>query len=158
MIERIISGGQTGADQGGLQAALDLEIKTGGTAPKGWRTETGSNRKFLQVECGLMESISSNYWLRTEDNVKNSDGTLLVGKLHEPGTALTLRLCMEHRKPQLFIAFPDDRQRICSLLRLFIRNYNIKTLNVAGNRESKNPGIFKFTREFLVEALRSTSD
>ena len=40
-IFKIISGGQTGADKGGLIAAKKANIKTGGIAPKGFMTEAG---------------------------------------------------------------------------------------------------------------------
>jgi hypothetical protein len=36
---KIISGGQTGADQGGLEGARLLGIQTGGTAPYNWMTD-----------------------------------------------------------------------------------------------------------------------
>ena len=41
MIERVISGGQTGSDQGRLRAARACSIATGGGAPRGWLTEAG---------------------------------------------------------------------------------------------------------------------
>ena len=36
--------------------------------------------------------------------------------------------------------------------RYWLQGQGIKTLNVAGNRESEMPGITEFTREFLVSA------
>ena len=41
MVERIISGGRTGADQAGLAVAKRLNIAIGGCMPKGWLTEAG---------------------------------------------------------------------------------------------------------------------
>ena len=38
---KVISGGQAGADQGGLAAAYDLQIETGGTAPYKYNTKWG---------------------------------------------------------------------------------------------------------------------
>jgi hypothetical protein len=38
MIERVISGGQTGADQAGWRAARAAGIPTGGFMPKGFLT------------------------------------------------------------------------------------------------------------------------
>ncbi len=39
---KIVSGGQTGVDQGALEAALDLGLVWGGWVPKGWRAENGT--------------------------------------------------------------------------------------------------------------------
>ena len=39
--KKIISGGQTGADLGALVGARRVGIETGGTAPKGFRTDRG---------------------------------------------------------------------------------------------------------------------
>jgi len=79
---RIISGGQTGADQGGLIAARELGIPSGGTAPKDWLTESGSNEQLLR-SFGLVECAEPGYDARTRKNVVDSDGTLL-GKVLVP--------------------------------------------------------------------------
>lgn len=147
MIDTIISGGQTGADQGGLFAAKELGITTGGMAPKGWRTEAGS-APWLE-EYGLVEHSSDNYRLRTEANVKAADGTVIFGK-RSIGGNLTEEFCRLHDKPWIWISDVTVR----AMLPLWIRRYSIKILNVAGNRESKNPGIGQFTKDFLIKALR----
>ena len=146
MIEKIISGGQTGADQGGLEAAMELGIQTGGTAPMNWMTEKGSMKKSL-VSFGLVECELPGYPSRTEMNVLNSDGTVVFGNVGEPGSALTCNLCRRPGKP--WVVNPNT----ADLLEL-IEWHNIKVLNVAGNRESKNPGIQKHVRESLINALK----
>ena len=42
MIEKIISGGQTGADRAALDVAIKLGIPHGGWIPKGRKTEDGT--------------------------------------------------------------------------------------------------------------------
>ncbi len=42
MIKKIISGGQTGADQAGLDVAIELGIPHAGWIPKGRKTEKGT--------------------------------------------------------------------------------------------------------------------
>lgn len=141
---KIISGGQTGADMGGLLAARDLGIPTGGVAPKGYRTERGPQP--LLKDLGLTESPYASYQGRTADNVEAADGTVLFGNLRSPGSALTAKLCKQAGKP--WIENPTVQE-----LRTFIINEQVQVLNVAGNRESKNPGIQAGVREILVEAF-----
>jgi hypothetical protein len=146
MITKIISGGQTGADQGGLAAAQALGLATGGLAPKGFRTERGA-RPELGTLYHLTESTSSSYLARTQENVAQSDGTVIFGNVSSPGSFQTKMACLRLKKP--FIANPSVNG-----LREWIATHNIKVLNVAGNRESKNPGIESRVREFLVRALK----
>src|SRR4030095_556414 len=104
---RIISGGQSGADQGGLRAARDLGIPTGGTAPRGWHTETGSQESLLK-SFGLVESREPGYPARTRQNVQDADGTLLVGQCRSGGSALTANVAREAGKPLFHLALPLD--------------------------------------------------
>ena len=101
-LEKIISGGQTGGDEGGLKAGKALGLQTGGFAPKGWRVDGGTNPWL--AEYGLVETTSSNYTLRTEENVKASDATVIFGDAHSPGCGLTQRLCKRHGKPVFLVA------------------------------------------------------
>ena len=74
MIERIVSGGQTGADQAALDVAMELALPHGGWVPKGRKTERGPlPRKYL-----LQEMPTDSYPKRTEQNVMDSDGTLII--------------------------------------------------------------------------------
>ncbi|MCD6446738.1 MAG: putative molybdenum carrier protein, partial [Candidatus Marinimicrobia bacterium] len=83
---KIISGGQTGADRAGLDAAMELNIPVGGWCPKGRKSEDGP----IDNKYPLQETTSGDYRVRTERNVKESDGTLIF-TLGKPtgGTALT---------------------------------------------------------------------
>jgi len=125
---KIISGGQTGVDQIGLEMARRHGIPTGGTAPLGFRTENGSQSEYLK-SFGLVESQSVFYPIRTQKNVADSDGTVIFGNLRSAGSRLTIKCCREEKKP--YIENPNSVQ-----LLQWIRNHNIQVLNVAGNRAS----------------------
>jgi len=152
-VEKIISGGQTGADQGGLGAGVTLGLKTGGWAPKGWRTEDGP-APWL-AELGLRAHASRSYPPRTKLNVVHSDGTLIIGNPSSPGSRLTARLCKEEHRPvyTLVATGRSDVSRHVRAFRKWILSHDLQVLNVAGNRESSNPGITQATHDFLVEAL-----
>ena len=152
---KIISGGQTGADQGGLEAGAALGLETGGWVPKGWRTEHGSDPSLARF--GLREHSARGYPPRTRLNATQSDGTFWFGNPHSPGGKLTLRTARGAGKPVFLVdwrsgwSFP--REDIADFL-AWLRKNHISVLNVAGNRESSQPGIQETTRTFLVQALR----
>ncbi len=143
---KIISGGQTGADMGGLLAAHDLDIETGGWAPKGWRTEAGPN-PALGVEYGLIQASSDSYPYRTGLNISDCDGTAIWGdNLDSPGSKLTLSQVKEYGVP--YILNPNAEQ-----LREWCEGNKIEVLNIAGNRESKCAGIEERVRAIVVKAF-----
>jgi hypothetical protein len=134
----VISGGQTGVDQAALRAARRAGLKTGGWAPYGWKTEDGPERKLLQ-SYGLQEHPSRNYPDRTRANADMADGTLWLGSGDTNGYWCTHNACRTYKKPFLAIVeFTDEEADKASE---WIAQKSIKTLNVAGNRESSSPGI-----------------
>jgi hypothetical protein len=147
MITKIISGGQTGADEGGLAAGKALKLETGGVAPKGFRTETGPNPALKEMY-GLTEHQDFNYKPRTIENVKNSTGTVWFGNEFSPGGKLTIGTCKKFGKP--YSINPSKLTLI-----KWINWNNIITLNVAGNRESTNPGLYERVKNFLIMVLTS---
>lgn len=143
-VTKIISGGQTGADQAGLYAAKQLGLATGGWAPKGWRTETGSNPSLKDF--GLIQASSEHYPYRTRFNVADSDGTVIFGDVESSGSKLTIGCCRIEDRPFIVNPTADELQQWCE-------DNNIETLNVAGNRESANPGIYARVFAVLLAAF-----
>jgi hypothetical protein len=156
LILKIISGGQTGADMGGLLAGKKLEIRTGGCAPKGFLTENGSNYDLSKI-FGLHQSDSEKYPPRTAENISKSDCTIIFSSNTgaERGSILTQNLCLSKKKPHLWI---DPKNPNIEEIREFIADQARSKsrpiiLNVAVNRESKSPGIESRVQEILVEVL-----
>src|SRR5580692_10474314 len=152
---KIISGGQTGADQGALLAAKDLGLRTGGWIPRGWRTDEGARPDFAATY-GMIEHSSHAYPPRTLCNVMASDATLIFGHDNSPGCKLTRAYANKHNKPVLNVNWPISEfvfkwsvEHFASWL-IF---YGVKTLNVAGNRERTNPGIADVTRRYIVAVV-----
>ena len=152
MVRKIISGGQTGADIGGVRAGVILGLETGGMMPKGWRTEVGP-RPDYELLYKMQEHSSRNYRYRTEHNVKCSDGTLVFGNSSSPGSKLTKNCCRESWKPCFIVEWPMVKPNI-DKFRNWLQENEIDVLNVAGNREEKSPGIYQAVIDFLVEALK----
>jgi len=150
MIAKVVSGGQTGADQAGLKAAFDFGIITGGYAPKNFETSEGPNRQLLQKKYGLVE-YGEGYGPRTVQNVKASDGTIrLAVDFQSPGEVLTLKAIEQYNKPWVDIHLDNPPE----VIRLYswIMEHNINILNIAGNTEGKlGKPIFKMTYDYLHE-------
>ena len=144
IVEKIISGGQTGADRAGLDAAMELGLPVGGACPKGRKAEDGP----IPVCYPLTELSSSSYAVRTERNVTDSDGTLIlnIGTL-SGGTAKTIEYARRHGKPHLVVQL--DCAATPDAVLAWLEQNRIKTLNIAGPRESKHHGIQRQAQVFL---------
>jgi len=150
MIRKIISGGQTGADRAALDAAIKLGIPHGGWVPKGRLTENGP----LPDKYQLAEMPGTSYRLRTEQNVIDSDGTLIIshGQLSE-GSDYTLRMTLKQHRPCLHIDLNQTPAfKAAVLIRSWIDENAIEILNVAGPRASKDNQIYSAVLK-LVESV-----
>lgn len=139
--EKIVSGGQTGVDQAGLDAAMALGIPHGGWCPLGRRSEDGP----IPAKYRLKETLSDYYRDRTTRNVQDSHGTIIFigGSIDaEPGSALTFQLCRANQRPSLLVNLAIDSIEISAkLVQEFVSKHQIKILNIAGSRASISPGI-----------------
>ncbi len=139
MLKKIISGGQTGADRAALDVAIELGIPHGGWIPKGRKTEDGP----LPDKYHLKEMPTTNYPKRTEQNIIDSDGTLIIshGTL-TGGSKLTMALAGKHNRPWLHIDLDIKRGFVAANeIKSWIQLDGIQVLNVAGSRASKDPDI-----------------
>lgn len=150
---KIISGGQTGADLGGLIAGYKLGYETGGWAPKGFKTENGSNP--LLKKFGLVEISSDRYEDRTFQNIIISRCTIIFNDENSAGSNLTEKLCKEWGKPYYktstrTVNIQDLRKWLLKMIKER-PDAELLTINIAGNRESKAPGIQKRVEEILTK-------
>jgi hypothetical protein len=150
MLKKIISGGQTGVDRAGLDAALKAGIPIGGYCPKGRLAEDGT----IPLIYPLVELASPESHYRTEQNVINSDGTLILnrGDLSQ-GTKLTHFYAVEYGKPCLIVQLDNRRDIDPKQAVRWIQGHFISTLNVAGPRESKHPGIYQEALSYMEKLL-----
>ncbi len=148
LIEKLVSGGQTGADRAALDAAISLGLPHGGWCPKGRRAEDGT----IPTCYDLTETPGVSYPVRTEWNVRDSDGTVVftLGKLATGGSRKTIAIAKRLRKPRLHIS-RDGGDGACALLRDFIASHGIRVLNIAGSREGKEPGIGAWVEGVLTK-------
>lgn len=154
-IEKIVSGGQTGVDRAALDVAITLNIPHGGWCPKGRIAENGG----IPAQYLLRETPTTNYSQRTEWNVRDSDGTLIVsnGEING-GTLRTVLLAQVLQKPfwilDLAKEFGFAETTNLSDVRAWLKQNDIKVLNVAGARASKQPEIYTATVKILKNLLQ----
>ena len=147
MLERVISGGQTGADQGGLRAARTCGIPTDEWAPRGWQTEDGPCPALANF--GLVE-IQGVYPERTRANVRDSDATIWFGNPESPGGGRRFALPGFGKLAYLVIEGQTQTPDVVAWIEADV----IHVLNVAGNRESTEPGIGERVEQFLLTVFR----
>ena len=159
MITKIISGFQTGADIGAILAAKDCGIDTGGRIPKGFLTEDGPRPEYATFY-GAVETARSDYKQRTAANVVTSQCTLWIGTIYTPGYFCTFDATRRLVRPFLHVGNPRDpmwRAEPWIVLDWIEKNehsyLNNCIINVAGNRESTNPGIEEFTYKYIKELI-----
>ena len=150
MLEKIISGGQTGADQAALDAAIKLGIPHGGWMPKGRLTEDGP----LPEKYDLNEMPTASYPERTKKNIRESDGTLILSHgMLTGGSEFTRKMALKYQKPMLHIDFnrmiPFDAALV---INNWMVDHDIRTLNVAGPRASTDPHIYRAAVD-IIEAV-----
>ena len=146
MLRQVISGAQYGADQGGLEAAIFLGLEPGGFVPKGYWTERGALPDALVRRWKLIEHVSRSYDGRTAANVMAADGTVVFGDVSSVGSRLTVKLCKQHNKPYIVNPSPDS-------LRKWVEDNKIEVMNCAGNRLSRNPGVYDLAFRTIVTAF-----
>ena len=151
-LEKIVSGGQTGADRAALDVAIGLGLRTGGWVPHGRRAEDG---RIPARYAGLIETATEEYGRRTALNVRDANATLIFS-FGEPtgGTALTLKLVRSSGNPFLAIyleslASNDAADRV----RDWLAQTRVRVLNVAGPRASGEPRIAAAVTDILSSAL-----
>lgn len=154
-LTKVISGGQTGADIAGLDAALECGLKTGGMMPAGYLTLDG-NKPAYRKKYGMVEHASSTYPPRTFANVSSSDGTIrLAFDFETRGEILTLKAIIDLGKPSFDVNLSDPPPINAAVS--FLKRYNIETLNVAGNAEQHHAGTYAATKEYLIRVFKAAA-
>ena len=157
IVEKIVSGGQTGVDRAALDTALALGISCGGWCPKGRRAEDGP----IPARYKLRETAGADYAERTRLNVRDSDGTLVLVRGAAPGstgggTGLTIDIAAELGRPIHIVDLetPETAKNVAAT-RAWLASAGVRVVNVAGPRESEARGVAAAAASFLADLLRA---
>lgn len=139
LIDKIVSGGQTGADRAALDWALQRGVAHGGWCPKGRLAADGP----LPEHYLLRETDSTGYRQRTKLNVRDSEATLIFNTgVLDGGTLQTVRFAQTLGKPHLVAQLDELTQdSVVRRIRVWLTEGQFGVLNVAGPREEKRPGV-----------------
>lgn len=156
IVQKLVSGGQTGADRAALDWAIEQGIPHGGWCPDRRLAEDGRIADRYQ----MLELPGGGYRQRTRKNVADSDGTLIVNLGVLDGSSLaTQRFAKQLGKPCLVIqAAANQRASQAEALDRWLHENHIVTLNIAGPRESKRRGIHTMTKTLLDAWLGNRID
>lgn len=155
LVSEIVSGGQTGVDRAALDWARQRGVIHGGWCPKGRLAADGP----LPAHYLLRETESTGYRQRTKLNVKDSDATLIfnMGPL-DGGTLQTVRFAQTLRKPHLVVQIDEMAlEAAVQNVRAWLVAGRFRTLNVAGPREEKRPGVYAGVFALLDACVKASS-
>ena len=144
MFWKIVSGGQTGVDRAALDFALAEGVAHGGWCPRGRRAEDGK----VPEKYDLQETTKRDYRQRTEWNVRDSDGTLIIiNRKLSGGTLYALKTARKHGKPVTVVSLVDGTHE--GAVVEWLEDNGVGVLNVAGPRASAEPAIYDVSLECL---------
>lgn len=141
---------------------MELGFEVGGWCPRDRRSEDGS----IPSKYPLRETAARTYAVRTEWNVRDSDGTLIL-VLNEisSGTRLTVDAAKSHGKPlkiehlaapkssSLLTVDETPMEKVESVVE-WIQREEIGVLNIAGPRGSSSEDMYPKAKEFVVAFLQ----
>lgn len=153
MLERIISGGQTGVDRGAIGAALKLGFPYGGWVPDGRRAEKGG----VVPACFEGMKEAGDYRERTRLNIADANATLVLTPGEPTGGTYMRLLTLDVNRPWCSRQQGPERAALLGVLTdqvlLWLSLNPIRVLNVAGPRESKCPGIERLTFDLISQVI-----
>lgn len=148
MIKKVISGGQTGADRAALDVALSMGLAAGGWCPAGRLADDGP----IDTRYPLQETANIDHTVRTENNVRDSDGSLIL-HCGDPrgGTAYAIEMARQLHKPVLVVDLtaPPSAEEFCH----WVGKHDVQTIHIGGQRESSAPGIYRQAFALISEYL-----
>jgi len=151
VIRKIISGGHIGADQAALDVAIKLGVPHGGWIQKGRKTQSG----ILPGKYQLKELPTAGYKQRIEQNVIDSDGTVIISHGEPTGGAeYSRKMTDKHHRPCLHVDLKKTSTFvIASKINSWVLENNIEVLNVTGSRVSEDSTIYKDTLDIVEGAI-----
>ncbi len=148
MIEKIISGGQTGVDRAALDVAMALGLSCGGWCPAGRAADDGP----IPARYPLQETRNIDHTVRTGANVRDADATIMLnrGEL-QGGTAYAVETAKHLNRPVMVVDL--DRPPALDMIVAWLGQHRVRVLHIGGPREASRPGIYRQAEQFVRDLL-----
>jgi hypothetical protein len=127
MLRKILTGGESGAEQAAWRAASAFGIAVGGWIPEGFPTDDGPRPEFAELY-GSIELPTDNSAAPTEQNIHDSDATLWFGDTTTEEAQTTVEACIRLGKTCMFI-YPTAAFAPANVA-AWLRDGKIQTLTV----------------------------
>jgi hypothetical protein len=153
----VVSGGQSGVDRAGLDAAIALGLEYRGWCPRGgWAEDFPEPPGLLALYPRLRETPDDDPRQRSARNVRDADAVLVLidasGIMVSGGTLFAADCAAQSGKPRLIVDLdePEAERRVSDWLAHLARPC---ALCIGGPRESEAAGIYGKTLTLLRAAL-----
>lgn len=150
MVRKIISGGEEGAERAALDSAIKNGFKTGGWCVRG----RISNNQRIPERYELKETASTETAQKTELNVRDANGTLVIYHGKQNGfTHVINEFCVKHRRPYLLVNIDNDANEEKEVIKVWTDANKIVVLNVASDKIDNSEESYKRTLTILNKLL-----
>lgn len=174
MLNTVISGGQVGADLGGMVGALQVGIPHviarvfPGFKPQGGRkldAIPGLEIEYMLPPASIKDSYVELLRWRTEANVLGAQGTVVFVQqvlAETKGSALTVRYARRNRKPFLIARLETEATLmpqtvadgdVARMLTAFVKQHRLESLNIAGQRICNEARVAHIVATALAAAI-----
>lgn len=150
MLRKIISGGQQGAEQAALDAALKNSLKTGGWCNKGKLSGDGAIPMKYELREMPFDDPSKKYEL----NLREATGTIVIFERTENAfTHQLVELGKKYNKPCLLVDLHNDFSTEKDVILLWLDANKIVTLFITGPEENVNGDFYKKSLKLMNSAF-----
>lgn len=153
MMEKIVAGGTTRAEQEAWASARRAGVATGGYMARGWMTEDGPRPRLGMLYGAIEFPLAEPTRLRA--NLRRSGALLWLGDPTSASGAAALEAARDLGRPYL-AAEPGltPPSEVAAWLSVF----EIRTLTIGAEAESARPGLAARTRPFLDRVLAALQE
>lgn len=155
VIHKILTGGQTGVDQGATDAAIAAGYEVGGWVPLGgWAEDFEEKGSLLERHDCFVETGSPNVEESTRFNIRDSLVTLVIAPngVLDKGTQYTIDHAFQLGRVIIMVSGDEDRDIFNALRSLSLLGSEL-TVNIAGPRESSKPGSYELAHSVVSQLL-----
>jgi hypothetical protein len=151
VIRKIVSCARTGVELAALDVAVKLGIDHGGWAPRGMRNDNGP----IPAEYGLIEASAVGFQFAMEQNIIDSDGTLLVtrGRRSEK-SRYAVQAALRHQRQLLHADLSQHSAfEAASLISSWASLQNIHVVFITGPSAAQDATIYRQVKKILETAF-----